>query len=282
MADTTSTTLTELIQAAIGQARVVESPGAFLKEYVTVRPQDAGKGGATFPIYDEEVFASVAEGTDLTGTAFDTTAVTITPGEAGLMADLTDVASGRAGMQAAVDIGRVMGEGYQALVNRDIYALGDGFSTAIGTTDTDITEALIQNGVAQLRANKAPGRLFMPVTPWVMEDLLGLYSTNTNNTPASLREQATLTGTLPTIHGVTPLLITNLAAGTGTGAVDEADTKSCIFSEAAIGYVEEWDFRIEEERNASKRSTELVATASYGVGEIKDGWGIELLLDNKD
>jgi len=274
--ETTTTTLTELIQASIGEARVVSSQGVNLEEYVTRRPLEAGKGSATFPIFDEEVMNSVAEGTDLTNTAFDSTAVTITPGEYGLMTTLTDLASNRAGAQAAIDIGRVMGEAARAAKNEAIYALCDGFSTALGTTDTDITEALIQQAVATIRAAKAPGPYYMPVTPWVLEDLLGLYSTNTNYTAEALRNQSVLEGTLPPIHGVIPLIVDNI-----TG-IDDADTKTAVFSGAAIGYVEEWDFRVETERNASLRGTEWVATASFGVGEIKDSWGVELLVDNKD
>jgi hypothetical protein len=282
MADTTTTTLTELIQASIGEARVVASQGADLASLIVNRPLEVGKGSATFPIYDEEVMASVAEGVDLTSTAFDTTAATITPGERGLMTNLTDLAKRRAGMQVAIDLGGVMGEAYKAVRNQDIYALCDGFSTALGTTNVDITEALIQQAVAQLRANKAPGRLYMPVTPWVLQDLLGLYTDNTKNVVETLRADATFRGVLPIIHGVIPVLIDNLASGTGTGGIDEADTKTAIFSEFALGYVSEWDFKIETERNASLRAEELVATASYGVGEIKDSWGIELLVDNKD
>lgn len=282
MADTTTTTLTELIQASIGEARVVASQGIDLSQICTNRPLEEGKGSATFPVYDEETMASVAEGTDLTSTAFDTTAATITPGEYGLMTNLTDLAKRRAGMQSAIDIGRVMGQAYLAAKNRAIYALGDGFSTALGTTNVNITEALIQEAVAELRIQKAPGELYMLVTPHVMKDLLGLYSSNTDSIAAPLMEDAQIRGLLPKIHGVNPILVDNLVIGTGTGEINEADTKASIFSAGALGFVEEWDFRIETERNASLRADELVATASFGVGEIKDSWGIELLVDNKD
>lgn len=280
--ETTSTTLTELIQASIGQARVIQSQSIDLSTIITNRPLEAGKGSATFPVYDEQVLASVAEATDLANTAFQTTDVTITPSEYGLMTTLTDIADRRAGEQAAIDIGRVMGEGYLAAKNRAIYALFDGFSTAVGTTNVDITEAVIQSAVRQLKINKAPGPYYFVITPHVMEDLLGLYSANTNMVAESIRNSAMETGTLPMIHGVQPIVVDNLAAGTGTGQIDEADTKCGIFSGEALGFVEEWDFRIETERDASLRGTEWVATSSFGVGEIRDGFGIEVLCDNKD
>jgi hypothetical protein len=281
VADTTVTTLTELIQASIGQARVTQGMGVDLSSLIVNRPLEEGKGSATFPRYDVEVMASVSEGTDSSMTAFDTTAVTITPGEFALATNLTDLARRRAGTQAAIDIGRVMGEAYFRAKNKEIYALFDGFSTAIGTSNTDITEALIIQGVGLLRAARAPGPYYMPVTPYVLEDLLSLYSSNTDSIAPSLMESAQVDGVLPMVHGVIPVLV-DLATGTGTGEAEQADTKTAIFSGEAIGFVQEWDFRIETERNASLRADEIIATASFGVAELVDAFGVELLLDNKD
>ena len=282
MADeTTTTTLTELIQTSINQARVTEYIGVDLSTLVVNRPLEEGKGSVSFPIYDKQSMASVAEGTDLANTAFQTTDVEITPGEKGLMTTLTRLAKRRAKGQTAVDIGRVMGEAYAEIKNTEIYALFDGFSQAIGTTNVDITEALIQECVALLRAAGAPTPYYMPVTAYVLEDLLGLYSSNTNSTAASIMEQVQVSGILPMIHGVIPVFI-QLPAGTGTGQQEEPDTKTAIFSGQAIGFVNEFDFDIANQADESLRADELVAVSSFGVGEIKDTWGVELLVDNKD
>jgi hypothetical protein len=77
-------------------------------------------------------------------------------------------------------------------------------------------------------------------------------------------------------------VIVDLDTGTGTGEAEEADTKTAIFSGQALGFVSEWDFRIETERDASLRADEIVASSSFGVGELVNDWGVELLLDNKD
>lgn len=285
MADeTTTTTVTELIQPILAEARYTMSQGVFLGDprFITRVDKPNGKSGVTFPKWDTEAMASVAEGTDLTNTAFDTTAVTITPGEYGLMTTVTDLAELRANENLAISIGRVMGEAYRDAVNQAIWALFDGFSNATGTTNVDITEANIRDAVRELRLRKTPGELFMPCTPHVYDDLLGLYSTADNTTAESIREMALTQGMLPPIYGVTPLLIDNLAAGTSAGQIDAADAKTAIYSRAALGFVSEWDFKIETERDASLRGTELVATASFGVGEINDNYGQELLVDNKD
>jgi len=276
--ETTTTTVNDLIQSAINEARLVESQGSDLSEFIMVKQ---GVGAQDFPIWDEETMSSVAEATDLSNSAFGTGVNTITPGEYGLMTTVTDLSDLRAAEDVFIGIGRVAREAYLAAKNQAIYALCDGFSTAIGTTDTDITLALIRQGVATCRSKKAKGRLILPVTPWVLEDIIGLYNT-TSFSPDNIRNQAMTEGTLPMLEGVHPVFIDNLASGTGTGAIDEADTKTAIFSEEALGMALEYDFKIELERDASLRATEVVATASFGVGELKDDWGVELLVDNKD
>jgi len=282
MADeTTTTTLTELIQTSINQARVTEYIGVDLSTLVVNRPLEEGKGSVSFPIYDKQSMASVAEGTDLANTAFQTTDVEITPGEKGLMTTLTRLAKRRAKGQTAVDIGRVMGEAYAEIKNTEIYALFDGFSQALGTTNVDITEALIQEAVALLRAAGAPTPYYLPVTAYVYQDLLGLYSNNDKSIAESIMQNAQVNGILPMIHGVIPVFI-QLPAGTGTGQQEEPDTKTAIFSGQAIGFVNEFDFDIANQADESLRADELVAVSSFGVGEIKDTWGVELLVDNKD
>lgn len=282
--ETTTTTVTELIQAAIAEARYTVSQGVFLGDprYITRNDKPMGKSGVTFPKWDAEAMASVAEGTDLTNTPFDTTAVTITPGEYGLMTTVTDLADMRASEDVFMGIGKVMGEAYRDAVNQAIYALFDGFSNATGTSNVDITEANIRAAVRELRLRKTPGELFLAVTPHVQEDIMGLYATSTSVTADYIRNTIFEKGTLPPLYGVTPVLIDNLAAGTGTGGIDEADTKTAIWSRDALGMVVEWDFKIEMDRDISLRATEVVATASFGVGEINDNYGQEFLVDNKD
>jgi hypothetical protein len=198
------------------------------------------------------------------------------------MSTVTDVATFVSDSNVRADIARVMGESYRDIRNQVMYGLFDGFSQQVGTTNTDMTEANIQAAVALLVKAKAPKPYYMSITPHQLEDLLPLYSTNSNQTAEALRNQVVLTGTLPPIHGCIPVLVDNLAAGTSTGEADEADTKGGMWSPAAIGDVVAWDFRIEEQRDASLRATELVATANFGLGEIKDTWGVEMLTDNKD
>jgi len=284
MADeTTQTTLDDLCQAVIAEARMVLSQGIQLRDYVARRPLQKGKSGVLFPKYGAVTVASVNEGTDLANQAVSTSAVTITPTEYGGMATLTDLADWASNpMQAGADIGRLFGNAIRAIQNQTIWALFDGFSQAAGTTNTDITEANITDGIRQLMSAQAPRPYYLAITPHVFEDLLALYSTNTNQTSADIRNAVLNKGELPPIYGVMPLLIDNLAAGTSAGKADAADAKCGLFSREAIGYVEITDIKLEVQRDASMRANEIVATSVFAAGEIEDTFGVEMLVDNKD
>ena len=49
-----------------------------------------------------------------------------------------------------------------------------------------------------------------------------------------------------------------------------------IFHKDALALAMMQDIKIETQRDASLRGTEIVATAVYGVGEIHDSYGVEL------
>lgn len=283
MADeTTTTTLNDLTQSAIAEARMTLSQGILLSDLVSKRPLPKGHNAVSFPLYGAATHSAVAEATDLANQAISTSTATITPGEYGSMTTLTDVAAYASQAQVGTDLGRLFGEAHRDAVNQAIYALFDGFSTAIGTTNTNITVALLDEAVRQLRINKAPPPYYFVTTPHVMRDLVGLYAAVAVANVSTLSQMAQEKGMLPPFHGVVPIIIDNLAAGTGAGGIDEADTKSGVFSSAAIGMAVGYDFTVVTQRDESMRGVEIIGKSYWAVGELNDTYGIEVLLDNKD
>jgi hypothetical protein len=282
--ETTQSALDDLCAAIIAEARMVLSRGDDLSKYVKRRSLPKGKSGVTFPKYGSVTASALTEGTDITtNTQVTTTSATITPTQVGLMSVLTDMADWASDpVNTGADIGKLFADAIRAKRNQDIWALFDGFSQTAGTTNTDITEANIASCVRQLTAAKAPRPYYMAITPHVLEDLLGLYSTSTSITTSELRDMALNKGELAPIYGVFPLLVDNLASGTSAGKADGADAKCGVFSRDAIGMVEGYDLKIETQRDASMRGWEIVGTSFYAVGEIDDTFGVELLVDNKD
>ena len=52
------------------------------------------------------------------------------------------------------------------------------------------------------------------------------------------------------------------------------------FHPSAIGLAMKQDLKIETQRDASLRGTEIVATAVWGEGEIHDAYGVECVADS--
>ena len=286
--ETTTTSLDDLCAAIIAEANMTVGLGADLRQICTQRDLPKGKSGVTFPLYGAASFASVNEGTDLANQSISTTSATITPTEHGAMTTLTDMAEWASNpAQVGADIGRLFAEAARAERNQTIWALFDAFTTnTAGTTNVDITEAAILSAVRQLMNAQAPPPYYMPITPHVFEDLLTLYSTNSNQTADQIRNSVLNSGIMPPIYGVIPLLVDNLASGSSAaGKRDSADAKCAVLSTAALGYVEGYPgvgFKLEYQRDASLRAWEIVATTKYAVGELVDAYGCEVLVDNKD
>jgi len=53
-----------------------------------------------------------------------------------------------------------------------------------------------------------------------------------------------------------------------------------MFHKDALGLAMMQDIKIETQRDASLRADEIVATAVYGVGELHDSYGVEVLADS--
>ena len=61
------------------------------------------------------------------------------------------------------------------------------------------------------------------------------------------------------------------------GTTDTDNCKGGIFHKDALGLAMMQDLKIETQRDASLRADEIVATAVYGVGELHDSYGVEIL-----
>jgi hypothetical protein len=225
------------------------------------------------PKYPAITAAGLTEGTDMSSTAVSTSSVTITVGEVGAQVLLTDLAANGSG-NPAQELGVVLGNAIATKMDKDIIALFDGFSTSLGSTTTEMTIAYLFQAAATLRANKVTGRLagvFHPYQIYPVKSAL----TNTFANPAGgdLQNEAMRTGYVGTIAGIDIYESANLTID-GSG-----DTKGAVFAPQAIALAMKKDFTIEPQRDASNRAWELNATATYGVGELDDTFGVEMYFD---
>lgn len=276
--ETTSTSLNDLLPSIVAEAMFIASERSIMRNLVKnfTIPMNSGKT-ITVPRYPVQTAAAVNEGTDLTNTSVSTDGSVLTVSEVGIMTTVTDYARMTSASNVIADVGRLFGDAIARKMDRDLIALFDGFSTALGDGTAAITPAVIFQAVAKLRANAVPASdLYCVLHPEIAYDLKStLTNTYSNPNAGILQNEAMSTGFVGVIAGVPVFESSNFANSGNAG-----DFKGAVFHRDALGLAVLQDIKIETQRDASLRADELVATAVYGVGELVDAYGVELHYDS--
>jgi N4-gp56 family major capsid protein len=266
-------------------ANIVQSAIYTLSEQTVIRPLVAnydmsGTPGLTaqIPIFPAITAAGLTDGTDITqNTAFNTTSVEVTCAEIGAMIKLTDLGRESAAQDVAVAIGRQMGDALAKKVDGDLANLFTGFSQSVGSGNTELTADLFFKAGALLRIAQAPGPYVAVVHPgqaYQLRKVLTNAGANViNHALSDVGNEALRSGFISTINGIS-IFESTVVSGTSDGAFVGA-----VMSSQALAYVLKRQMRIEEQRDASLRSTEYVGSMAYGVKELIDTYGVRLLAD---
>jgi N4-gp56 family major capsid protein len=225
------------------------------------------------PKYPAVAAADLTEGTDMSSTTVSTSSVTATIKEVGAQVLLTDVARMGAG-NPAVELGTVLGNSIAKKMDQDLIALFDGFSTSLGAASQEITVADIFKAAATLRAANAPGSVAAVLHPFHAFQLqANLTNTFANPNGGEAQNEAMMNGFVGSLAGIDIYQSSNITVD-GSG-----DAKGAVFVPEALAIAMKRDFEIEVQRDASLRADELNATAVYGVAELDDSYGVEMLFD---
>jgi N4-gp56 family major capsid protein len=271
---TNSTTLDDLFVNIVAQARFTAEEQSLMLGLVT-QYNIAGQAGKTIqvPKYPAVEAAALDEGTAPTETDVSTSSVNITVSEVGNTVLLTDLAAMGAG-NPAQELGTVLGNAIATKIDKDLIALFSGFSEVAGGANADITVADIFKAAATLRKNKVTGSMAAVVHPFQAYELKkGLTNTFANPNGGDLQNEAMRNGFVGSIAGVDIYESSNFTLD-GNG-----DALAGVFAPEALAIAMKRDFNLETQRNASRRGTELVATAIYGVGELDNTFGTHITAD---
>jgi len=281
MADeATSSVLSELY------SNIVQSALYTLNEQTIIRPlirqyDMTGTPGLTaqVPIYPALSAAGVADGTDLSNTAFNTTSKDITASEIGVMVELTDLAAESANEDVAAAIGRQIGSAMAEKVDQDLAGLFSGFSNTVDKSTAAVTVQDIFKAAAILKNNKADqnGAFACVLHPYQAYDLKNQLTNAGSTMSHSLSDvgnTALLNGFIGRIAGVDIFESTVVTGGDSAGSYYGA-----VMTQDALGMMLKRGMRIETERNASKRSLEIVGSMAYGVSELFDSYGVAIISD---
>ena len=271
--ETTSSTLSELYTEIVAEALFVASERSVMRPLVKNYAISGGGKSVEVPIYAAVSAAAVSEAAELSNTAINPTSVTISASENGIMTTLTDLGRNASPRNVAADIGKLFGEAIAKKIDTDLTALFDGFSSVVGSAGAEVTVAKIFEAVATLRQAAVPMPLAGVLNPKVAYNVKkNLTNTFVNPNPNDLTNEALRTGYVGNIAGVQMFETSNV-----DGTSDTDNCKGGIFHRDALGLAMMQDLKIETQRDASLRADEIVATAVYGVGELHDSYGVEIL-----
>jgi len=271
---TNSTTLDDLFVNIVAQARFTAEEQSLMLGLVT-QYNIAGQAGKTvqIPKYPTITAAALDEGTAPADTDVSTSSVTVTCSEVGNTVLLTDLAAMGAG-NPADELGTVLGNAIATKIDSDLIALFSGFSGALGAAGAEITVADLFKAAATLRANKVTGSMAAVVHPFQAYQLkAGLTNTFANPNGGDLQNEAMRNGYVGSIAGIDVYESANVAVDGSDDAV------AAVFAPEALAIALKSEFNLETQRNATRRGTELVATAVYGVAELDDSYGVKITAD---
>ena len=278
---TNSTTLNDLFVNIVAQARFTAEEQSLMLGLVS-QYNIAGQAGKTvqIPKYPAITAAALDEGTAPTDTDVSTSSVTVTCAEVGNSVLLTDLAAMGAG-NPADELGTVLGNAIATKIDSDLIGLFSGFTESFGTAAGEVTVADLFKAAATLRGNKVTGSMAAVVHPKQAYALkAGLTNTFANPNGGDLQNEAMRSGYVGSIAGIdvyesANLALTTVAATNDDPAYDHAT--AAVFAPEALAIAMKSEFNLETQRNATRRGTELVATAIYGVAELDDTYGVKLL-----
>ena len=282
MANSTTTTLNDLISPIVQEAMFVASESSIMPGLVkqfTV-PANAGKV-LQIPLYPVNTIASDAgEATDLAGGANDVAVSTgvanIELTEAGIMTVLTDMARNHSVSNVVADLGKLFGEAIAKRHDRALTGLFSTFTSQIGAAGDELEVKDLFEAYATLKANAVPGPYFGVFNPKSIYNIKKtLTNTFVNPNASSVVNQAMSEGYVGRIAGIDIFESSNVVEDSATGVTNG------IFSRDALGLAVAQNINIETQRDASLRAEEVVASTRYGVSVLHNSYGIKVLGDNQ-
>ena len=277
--ETTSSTLGELFENITQEAIFTFQETSVMRPLVTLYPIVGSGKTIEVPVYPAITASAVNEATDLTNTAVNPTSETITASEVGVMTTLTDLARDSASRNVGADIGKLFGEAIAKKVDTDLATLLDSFTTTIDSAGgVELTADKLFQAQAILRSLNVPAPyygVFSPKAVFNLKKTLTSAGYNTNaNAISDIGNEALTNGYVGRVAGIDIFENANIAINAND------DSAGGVFHPMALGLALKEDFKVETQRDASLRGTEIVASICYGTGVIKNNYGVRVISDS--
>ena len=278
--ETTSSTLDELFQNITQEAIFTFQETSVMRPLVTTYPISGQGKTVEIPVYPSITASAVNEANDLSNTAINPTSQTITASEVGVMTTLTDLGRDSASRNVGADIGKLFGDAIAKKVDTDCALLFNSFTTNIidGSGGVELTADKLFQAQAILRLLNVPAPyygVFNPKAVFNLKKTLTQAGYNTSSHALSeIGNEALRNGYVGRVAGIDIFENANIAINAND------DSGGAVFHPIALGLALKEDFKVETQRDASLRATEIVASITYGTGMVKENYGVMIVSDS--
>lgn len=226
--------------------------------------------------------ASVAEGVDAPTSQVTSTKATVTAGESVILVTPTDVLN-LSSLAAIQDFAMACAEAIREKQMSDVANLASGFSNTVGGSGVNLTEANYLDAIATLANGRHMGNIASLLYTQQYFDLVasvGSTFTPAASTGATARQEANdwalaQNGVIDPFFGF-PIFVSTAVPTADSGANSAG---MMVNVPRAIARGVKYDSRVEFQRDASLRATEVVVTSFDGVAEIEDAAGVGIVTD---
>jgi len=274
MANEQTTTLnSELFTALLGDAQFAAYENSVARQVVTALdyPQNAGKV-LQIPVYASISASDLSEGTAATAANTNTTSVSLTLAEIGTYFQVTDMLRDSAQRDVIGDLGFQAGRAIAEKMDTGVFANFSSFDEIKSNVNAEVTVDDILKGVSELRSRKLTGPFYCILHPGVAYQIKKELSnagaatipalSNAGNTVLSQFYVGQLAGCI--------IIESALVATSGNNAVNS------VFTPQALAHALRGGVRMETQRQASARATDIMMTAVQGSAILNQQFGVKL------
>lgn len=275
MANTTSIN-SELFQNLLVQSQYALYENSIARSVATVFDYPVGAGKVvSVPIWAGITSQKPGEGVAPSAADTNTNSKTITLAEHVVYAEVTDFLRDSAQESVITALANQAGLALAEGLDKELFGLFDDgdITQSVGTANNDIVAADIMKAAAIIRSNKYTGPLFAVLNPKQAYGIkAAMTATNSyqNANPGVMNLGQYFVGS---IGGVTILESALIAADV------DGDAYGCVFAPAAFGVAQRGGVSMEEQRNAAKRSTDVVMTVVAGANHLRPELAVKVYGD---
>jgi len=265
----------ELFQNLLVQSQFALYENSIARAVATVYDYPVGAGKVVqIPVWAGITSSKPGEGTAPAAADTNTTSKTVTLAEHVVYAEVTDFLRDSASEDVIASLAAQSGLALAEGLDKELIDLFTTVTQSVGSAGSDNSVNDLMRAAATIRANKYQGPLFAVLNP------KQAYGIKAAMTATNSYQNSTMVGSdvlgqyfVGQIAGITILEHAGVAVDGNDDAI------GCVFAPGAFAVAQRGGVAMETQRNAPKRSTDVVMTVVAGAGLIRPELAVKIVGD---